>query len=168
MFVFVGNSRWVACVQDRNHQMPTAIRVMVSSCSTAFKFANQTRTASATTGFSAATLPHLLIAVLAIAGVMAMGAGGLLLFGSGFSAASQSHVGPSLASLPVTSFTVTGVRWGNESWIGDFLRGASSPSRSLAGSALLTKRKLQWCCNLCPLHDSHCCSGYTRDAPSTR
>jgi hypothetical protein len=30
------------------------------------------------------------------------------------------------------------VRWGNESWIGDFLRGASSPSRSLAGPAPLT------------------------------
>jgi hypothetical protein len=119
----LGNSRWVACVQDR---MPTAIMV----CSTAS--ANQT--ASATSGFSAATLPHLLIAVLAIAGVMAMGAGGLLLFGSGFSIAPQSHVSP----LPVTSFTVTGVRWGNESWIGDFLRGASSSSRSLAGSALLT------------------------------
>ena len=62
--------------------------------------------ASATTGFSAATLPHLLIAVLA-AGVMVMGAGGLLLFGSGFSIAPQSHVSP----LPVTLFTVTGVRW---------------------------------------------------------
>ena len=86
--------------------------------------------ASATTGFSAATLPHLLIAVLA-AGVMVMGAGGLLLFGSGFSIAPQSHVSP----LPVTLFTVTGLRWGRESWI---LRGASSPSRSLAGSALLT------------------------------
>jgi hypothetical protein len=88
MFVFVGNSRWVAChgVQDR---MLTAIMV----CSTAS--ANQT--ASATTCFSAATLPHLRllirVAVLAIAGVtvMAMGAGGLLLFGSGFSIAPQSH-----------------------------------------------------------------------------
>ncbi len=126
MFVFVGNCRWVACVQD---QMPTAIMV----CSTAS--ANQT--ASTTTSFSAATLPHLLIAVLAmiqeIAGVMAMGAGGLLV-GSGLSIAPQSHVSP----LPVTSFTVTGVRWGNENWIGDFLRGASSLSRSLAGPALLT------------------------------
>jgi hypothetical protein len=145
MFVFVGYSRWVACVQDR---MPSAIMV----CSTAS--ANQT--ASATTGFSAAILPHLLIAVLAIAGVMAMGAGGLLLFGSGFSAASQSHVGP----LPVTSFAVTGVRWGNESWIGDFLRGASSPSRSLAGSALLSQNVNLV---LCPFLDSDCCYN-----PSTR
>jgi hypothetical protein len=72
--------------------MPTAIMV----CSTAS--ANQT--ASATTGFSAAALPHLLIAVLAIAGVMAMGAGGLFLFGSGVSIAPQSHVSP----LPVIAF----------------------------------------------------------------
>ncbi len=63
MFV-LGNSLGGMCavVQDR---MPIAIMV----CSTAS--ANQA--ASATTGFSAATLPHLLIAVLAIAGVMAMG-----------------------------------------------------------------------------------------------
>ena len=60
--------------------------------------------ASATTCVSAATLPHLLIAVLAIAGVMTMG-GGLLIFGSCFSAAPRSLV----SSLPVTSFTVTGV-----------------------------------------------------------
>ncbi len=59
--------------------MPAAI--MVGSPASA----NQT--AIATTGFSAATLPHLLIAVLAIAGVMTMG-GGLLLFGYGFSTAS--------------------------------------------------------------------------------
>ena len=43
--------------------------------------------ASATTCFSAATLQHLLIAVLAIAGVMTIMMGGGLLFGSGFSAA---------------------------------------------------------------------------------
>ena len=107
--------------------MPAAI--MVGSAASA----NQT--ASATTGFSAATLPHLLIAVLAIAGVMTMG-GGLLLFGSGFSAAPQSLVG----SLPGTWFTVTGVRCGNESWIGDFLRGVSSPSQSLAGPARPTAK----------------------------
>jgi hypothetical protein len=63
-----------------------------------------------------------------------MGAGGLLFFGSGFSIVPQSLVSP----LTLTSFTATGVRWGNESWIGDFFRGASSPSRSLAGPALLT------------------------------
>ncbi len=40
--------------------------------------------------------------------------------------------------LPVTLFTVTGVRWGNESWVGNFLRCTSSPSLSLADSALLT------------------------------
>jgi hypothetical protein len=45
--------------------------------------------------------------------VMTMG-GGRLLVGSGFSAASQSLVGP----LPGTAsgLTVTSVRWGNESW----------------------------------------------------
>ncbi len=94
--------------------------------------ANQT--ASATTGFSAATLPHLLIAVLAIAGVMTMG-GGLVLFGSGFSAASLSLV----STLPLTGLTVEGVSWGNESWpriIHCFC--ASSPSRSLAGPIQLT------------------------------
>ena len=108
--------------------------------------ASANQTASSTTGFSAATLPHLLIVVLAIAGVMTMG-GGLLLFGSGFSAAPQSLVGPS----PVTTFTVTqaGVRWGNESWFGDFLRcastsepvgslSASSPPGLLAGPSQLT------------------------------
>ncbi len=80
MFVFVCNSRWVACVQD---PMPTAIMV----CSTTS--ANQT--ASATTGFSTATLQHLLITVLAIAGVMVIGAGRLLLFGSGFSIAPHAR-----------------------------------------------------------------------------
>jgi hypothetical protein len=43
-----------------------------------------------------------------------------------------------ISPLPVNVFTVTGVPWRNESLIGDFLRCASSQSRSLAGPALLT------------------------------
>jgi hypothetical protein len=74
----------------------SAAAIMVGSAASA----NQT--ASATIGFSAATLQHLLIAVLV---------GGRLLFCSGFSAASQSLVGP----LPGIWLTATGVRWVKES-----------------------------------------------------
>ena len=82
-------------------------------------------------------LPHLLIAVLTIAGVMAMGAGGILLFGSGFSAASQSLVGP----LPGIWLITTGVRWVNESLtqpvgpVRGFRAFESAPPRSLTGPA---------------------------------
>ncbi len=82
----------MASVQDRT---TAAIMVGIVAATMVGSAASANQTASATTGFSAATLQHLLIAVLAIAGVMTMG-GGLLLFGSGFSAASQSLVG----SLP--------------------------------------------------------------------
>jgi hypothetical protein len=100
----------------------SATAIMVGSAASA----NQT--ASATTGFSAATLQHLLIAVLV---------GGRLLFGSGFSAASQSLVGP----LPGIWLTATGVRWVNESLtqpvgpVRGFRAFESAPPRSLTGPA---------------------------------
>jgi hypothetical protein len=96
---------------------------------------------SATTVFSAATLQYLLIAVLAIAGVMTMG-GGLLLFGFGFSAASQSLVGP----LQGIWLIPTSVRWVNESLtrpvgpVRSFRAFESAPPRSLTGPAAVASR----------------------------
>jgi hypothetical protein len=108
--------------------MPAAI--MVGSAVTDSANHSDYHIASATTCFSAATSLHLLITFLAVAVVMIMGSG-LVLFGSGISAAP--------CPFPVTGWTVTGVRWGHESWtrpVGGFR--ASAPPRSLAGPARLT------------------------------